>query len=678
MSILATGILVPSGLFFNCCPQGNEELRLASPVLPEFLSEYDAMGDEDISQLSSQNKTEFLRHLLSDIQALEQMIESGLIESGVTRIGAEQEICLVRDDLRPALTGGEILKSTDEPHFTSELALWNLEINLDPYDAGPGCLRKMNAQLMSLLQLASERAAAFNSSIVLAGILPTIRKSELTHSHMTPSPRFKVIDQILREMRGEDFSLFIEGVDEVNLRHNSILFEACNTSFQIHLQVDPHEFADKYNWAQVIAGPVLAACVNSPMLLGKELWAETRIALFRQSIETRRSGSYVTDKQPRVAFGSDWIKTSAAEIFKNDVAIYNLIIASNLAKENSLDLLAKGEIPKLKAMNLHNGTLYKWNRACYGVGNGKAHLRIENRYVPAGPTPQDEMANVAFWIGLMAAMPEKCQGQWDQYFHFQDVRCNFLKAARNGLSNEMQWFGKSLDVGNLILTELLPMAERGLEKIGVPSEEYGEFLEIIRQRVITKRTGSRWMIESLRELRKNNSINETSLMITKYMRDHCMSGRPVHTWQIPEQASLAKIPNRYSRVDSIMITSLITVREDDMLEFAETLMAWNNFHHLPVENSLGEIVGVISARDTERCDKTPADDRCVLVSDCMTSDIITVSPETSLEKAEKLMRINDFGSLPVVRDHRIIGIVTANDIRDLDRKIANETANAPD
>ncbi len=403
------------------------------------------MGDQQISSLSSQSKTEFLRHLIQDIEALEEMIDGGLIESGITRIGAEQELCLVQNNLRPAMTGPQILASMEDPHFTSELAQWNLEINLDPQDTGPGCLQKMDSQLHQTLEYARQRAEAFESSILLTGILPTIRKSELDFKYMSPNPRYRVLDKILKELRGEDFSLFIEGVDEINLKHNSILFEACNTSFQVHVQIDPNEFADKYNWAQVLAGPVLAACVNSPILLGKELWSESRIALFRQSIEIRHAGNYIRDRQPRVAFGHDWLKSSAVEIFKNDVAFYLLIIAADLEMENSLEMLRQGKTPRLKAMNLHNGTLYKWNRACYGVGNGKPHLRIENRYIPAGPTPHDEMANAAFWIGLMQAMPDECRGCWDQHFYFQEVRSNFLKAARNGLSNEMGWFGKTIE-----------------------------------------------------------------------------------------------------------------------------------------------------------------------------------------------------------------------------------------
>lgn len=502
------------------------------------------MGDQQISALSSQTKTEFLRHLLGDIEALEHMIDNGLIESGVTRIGAEQEFCLIQPDLRPAHTGPQILATLSEPNFTAELAQWNLEINLDPWDAGPGCLQKMHTQLNQLLRIADERSRQDESRVILTGILPTIRKSDLDFQYMTPNPRYQVLDSIMKELRGEDFSLYIEGVDEINLKHSSILFEACNTSFQVHLQIDPDEFADKYNWAQVLAGPVLAACVNSPVLLGKELWSETRIALFRQSIEIRHAGNYIRDKQPRVAFGYDWIKSSAAEIFKNDVALYNLIISSELEKEDSMEMLSHGKIPSLRAMNLHNGTLYKWNRACYGVGHGKPHLRIENRYIPSGPTPHDEMANAAFWIGLMEAMPEKCKSRWNEHFYFQQIRCNFLKAARNGLSNELTWFGESMDACRLILDHLLPLAESGLQKIGIPREEFVGYLNTIEQRVSKKQTGASWTIDSLRALRSRNTVDESMLLITQYIQDHCLGDMPVHQWETPKQSALVSIPDR--------------------------------------------------------------------------------------------------------------------------------------
>ncbi len=626
------------------------------------------MGDQKISPLTSQAKKNFLRHLLNDIQALEHLIENGLIEKGQTRIGAEQEYCLVNKDLRPAMSGPEVLATMGDPHFTSELARWNLEINLDPQDAGPGCLNRMDQQLAQMLTLAQEKATAHDNLVVLTGILPTIRKSELDFEFMTPNPRYKVLGNILKEMRGEEFQLYIEGVDEVSLKHDSILFEACNTSFQVHLQVDPDEFADMYNWAQVISGPVLSCCVNSPILLGKELWSETRIALFRQSLDIRRAGHYVRDKQPRVAFGNDWLRHSAVEIFKNDVAKYKLLIAADI-EEDSMEMVENGQVPHLRAMNLHNGTVYKWNRACYGVGNGVPHLRIENRYIPAGPTRHDEMANTTFWIGLMSAMPDKCRGNWEKHFYFQEVRSNFLKAARNGLSNEFVWFGQQKEACQLLLDDLLPMAADGLQRLGIPDDEFKPYLQIIEDRVTCKQTGSAWIINSLRRLRDKHTVDECLLIITRQMHEYCKNAVPGHLWELPDRSILKSIPNRYHRVDSIMITNVITVREDDILDFANRLMNWYDYHHLPVENSSGQITGIVTAVDVRNF-KPSSDDP--LVEDCMTKDILTTSPESPLEHAEQVMLDNQIGSLPVVSENRIVGIITASDIRRLRNKITNE------
>jgi CBS domain-containing protein len=590
----------------------------------------------------------------------------------VARIGAEQGFCLIGDDMSPAVSGPEILVDLADPQFTTELARWNLELNLDPQSVGAGCIRRMHAQLTSLLAKAQQAASARDCRVVLTGILPTIRQSDLEFRNMTPNPRYRLLDTILKEMRGENFLLHIEGVDEVNLRHDSILFEACNTSFQVHLQVDPADFVDRYNWAQVIAGPVLACAVNSPILLGRELWSETRIALFRQSLDVRHAGTYLSERQPRVAFGRDWLRESAAQIFRQDVAMYPPIIAADIADESALEQLDQGRIPKLRAMNLHNGTLYKWNRACYGVGNDRPHLRIENRYLPAGPTIIDEMSNAVFWIGLMLAMPDQCRGAWADHFWFQDVRANFLRAARNGLANEMVWFDEYRDAAELIENTLLPMAAQGLGGADIPAEEYEPYLRIVQERVASRQTGANWTIHSLRVLRQSCTVDDSLLLLTDAMARQSMADLPVHRWEIPNRSALPRIPGRNRRVESIMMTNVVTVRDDDLLDLAVTLMEWNGFHHLPVENSAGKVIGVISTTDIARFRRSGQDQPDALVRDWMTGDIVTVSPETSLQRAEKLMAVNEFGSLPVVRDGRVVGIVTVKDLQRIAQAAAAE------
>ncbi len=623
------------------------------------------MGDQTINYLNSEAKKDFLRHLLSDIAALERMIEEDVIEKGVYKIGAEQEFCLVKPNFRPSKQAPAILNSIDDRHYTAELARWNLEINLDPQTVEDGCFTKMHQQLDRLLALGAKEAKKFKNKIILTGILPTIRLSELDFSYMTPNPRYRILDTIMKEAKGEEFSLYLEGVDELNIRYGSILFEACNTSYQVHLQVDAAEFANQYNWAQVLAGPVLASCVNSPILFGKELWQETRIALFRQSIDIRNASNFINDKQPRVAFGYDWIKNSAVEIFKDDISKYRLLISGEI-EEDSLQVLDQGGIPELKAMNLHNGTIYKWNRPCYGVGNGVPHLRIENRYIPSGPTTHDEMANVAFWVGLQNALPENYKGNWEKLIYFQDVRSNFLKAARNGLGNEFSWFGKKIPVQQLILEELLPLAEQGLINKGISSEERNKYLSTIQKRVELKRTGANWIIQATRKLRQTLTKDESLLVLTRAMYENEQSGLQGHEWKLPKDTDLVHIPMRYDRVDSLMTTKFFTVQEDDLMDLAENMMQWNGIEHIAVENNLGQISGIITKSLIEsyrkKYNKKEKLGENITIRDYMLKDILTIHPETSLKKACEVMKINGFGCLPIVKDGILVGIITDADI----------------
>lgn len=298
------------------------------------------------------------------------------------------------------------------------------------------------------------------------------------------------------------------GVDELSIMHNSVMYEACNTSFQMHLQISPKDFTDSYNWAQAIAGPVLGACVNAPLLFGKELWNETQIALFQQSIDTRTVSSAQTNQEARVTFGNGWGDGSIVDFYKNEISHFNTIVTKKIEK-SSFDKLKDGEIPKLQALGLQNGTIYRWNRPCYGVGNGKPHIRIENRYIPAGPTVVDEMANFAFWVGLMKGRPtefDHLPGKFD----FEDAKCNFIRAARSGSESVMNWMGKTITLERLILDELIPMARDGLKLMKIDIDKY---LDIIKNRML-KFTGSQWRVKNYRDLKKELKQDEACIALT--------------------------------------------------------------------------------------------------------------------------------------------------------------------
>jgi hypothetical protein len=475
-----------------------------------------------------ESRKAFLKHLLHDVEAIEQMLEKNLFEKGISRIGAEQEFCLVDKYFKPSLHSLEILEKINDSHFAPELARYNLEINLDPIEQSGGCFSAMEKQLTKLLQKAEAAADELQEKIILTGILPSIDFRAVQMKYMTPKQRYTALADIISELRGEDFELNITGVDELILSHNNILFEACNTSFQCHLQVDPDEFTDQYNWAQMLSGPVLAICANSPLLVGKHLWAETRIPLFQQSIDTRGKGYHLRERAQRVTFGNRWIQ-SVTDVYKNDIARHTILFMTDI-KKDSLERLKSGKIPKLEALQLHNGTIYKWNRPCYGVHKGVPHLRIENRYIPSGPTILDEIANMVFWVGLMNNMPKEYREIWNR-ISFDDVKENFRKAAMWGIQSGMVWDGELLPVRDLIIDKLIPMAKEGLKKRGVNSEDIERYLTVIEERAKGYATGARWIVKSYRNLRKEMDREESTVALTAIMHNRRVSGQPVHEWE---------------------------------------------------------------------------------------------------------------------------------------------------
>ncbi len=612
------------------------------------------MGDQKVNSIQKkENRTIFIRQLLNDIKALEQMLENNIIENDIIRIGSEQEFCILTENWRPSKMSTEILEEINDPHFTTEIALFNLEINLDPVVLEKDAFLIVENQLNTLLAKAKNAAKKFNKKILLAGILPTISKNELEIDYMTPMPRYFMLNEMLKELRGKDFKIQLRGVDELYIKHESVLFEACNTSFQMHLQIAPEDFISSYNWAQAISGPVLSICANSPLLLGRELWSETRVALFQQSIDTRSSSYALKNKLSRVAFGNDWAKESVAEIYKDQIARHEVIIAKENIP-NSLEELNNGKIPGLDALCHFNGTVYTWNRACYGISKGKAHLRIENRYIPSGPTTIDEMANFAFWVGLMKGRPK----EYDiisEKMDFKDAKSNFIKAARSGKESVLNWNGKLISARNLVINELIPIARKGLEKVNINKKEIDRYLSIIEQRAINL-TGAQWNIKNFRHLRKELKQDEALLALTKAIYNNQQKEIAVHEWPM-----LDKDPKAHQDaqlVGHIMSTQLFTVNKNDLADLAISIMKWKNIHHVPVRNKKGKLCGLLTWRHLERYSANEN----YTVADIMTKNVLTVHPETQIKEAVKLMEKNDFGCLPVLHHNSIVGIITIKDV----------------
>lgn len=613
-----------------------------------------------------------MKALLNDLRALEQMLENDLIESGVRRIGAEQEMFLVDCNLRPAPVAGEVLNLVRDPRLTTEIARFNLEANLTPLKLGGRCFHQMEQELEELIHLTREAAHSIETEVLLTGILPTLDKSDLTLDNLTPLPRYHELNRVISQMRGGEFSIHIKGLDEIQLAHDNIMMESCNTSFQVHLQVDPKEFVPLYNMAQAITAPVLAAAVNSPLLFGHRLWQETRLALFQHSTDARSRAGQARSSPTRVGFGESWLKDSVLELLREQVARFRIVMI-NEENEDPLDVLARGGVPSLSALRLHNGTVWPWNRPCYGVTDGRAHLRIENRALPSGPTILDEMANAAFFIGLMSALPSE-YGEITKLMPFDDAKSNFFAAARHGLQAQFRWTGgKSYGAAELILDHLLPLAREGLKQSGIETEDIDRYLGTIEERVRCGQTGAQWMLNSLSTMSGEGTRDVHQRTLTAVMLARQQTGEPVHRWPVIEKNNgLNDWRQSYQTVGQFMSTDLFTVRPDDLVDLAASMMQWRHVRHVPVEDDEGHLVGLVSHRDLLGLLARGAhteNGESILVRSIMKSDPVKVAPDTPTLEAIELMRRHNVGCLPVVKDGLLVGIVTAYDFLAVSAKL---------
>jgi CBS domain-containing protein len=613
----------------------------------------------------------FTRRLLQDLRALERMLAEGWFETGVRRIGAEQEVFLVDRDWRPAPLAMQVLDRLADPHFTTEVALFNLEMNLDPCEVGGSCLRTLERQLESLLGKAGEAAAAWRGRVVMTGILPTVRKSDLGLENMTPIPRYAALNRAMTRLRGSDYEIHLKGVDELALKHDSVMVESCNASFQAHLQVGADEFPRLYNIAQAVAAPVLAAATNSPMLFGRRLWRETRIALFQQSVDMR--SSHARPVEPRVDFGRGWVRRSVLDLFQEGISRHRILIATE-PEEDPIAKLARGEAPELRALRLHNGTIYRWNRACYGLIDGKPHLRIENRVMPSGPTPLDEVGNAAFWYGLVLGLAERGDDVATR-MEFDDAKAGFFAAARLGLSTDLPWLdGESVPAQRLILDRLLPLAKDGLLQAKVDREDVERYLGVVEERVSSGRTGSWWLLKSYASLEGQGTEGERLNALTAATVARQATGRPVAQWDLARLDEGGGWKHNYVKVEQFMTTDLVTAHEDDALDLVANLMIWEKVRHVPVEDAQNRLVGLVSYRALLRALLAQSGGRAdpIPVSEVMKRDPWTVSPDTSTLVAIEVMRRYDIGCLPVVRDGRLVGMIWARNLIGIAAKLLEE------
>ena len=623
------------------------------------------MGIQEMNQSSGGSEHRASTHdVLTDLRALEYMLEHKMFETGITRIGAEQELAFVDEAMRPAPLGPEVLEILHEDRATTEIGRFNMEFNCTPRVFTGSVLKDVHSELEELMTKAQDASMKLGAVPVLIGILPTLQQEHLSREYITPKPRYYALDERITQARGGRYDIRIKGIDEINFSHDSVMLEALNTSYQLHYQVSPDDFAIAFNVAQAVTAPVLAAAANSAVLFGKRLWHETRIAIFEQTVDT--SGQDIPtqrDMIKRVRFGEKWVESSVIELFKADIARFRNMFKAE-ASEDTLEMVQRGEIPKLVALQTYNGTLYRWNRPCYGITDGKPHLRIENRVLPAGPTIVDEVANAAFWFGLMKRMP-RVYPDLTQRLSFADAKANFVSSARSGLDFKMRWLdGQVIPVRDLILGELVPMAIEGLRDAGVDHADIDKYMNIISERTETGRNGARWMISSVEHIHDHGTRAERLSTLTAGTITRQQEGRPVHEWSVAEIRESGEWRHHYATVGQYMQTELFTVRQDELIDLAASIMDWEKIRHIPVEDSEHRLVGLVSYRALLRLVADPVKRKSdsIAVEDIMEREPLSVHPSMPTLEAIGLMKKHRASCLPVVlEDGKLVGIVTEHD-----------------
>lgn len=491
------------------------------------------MGLEiDKTDFTEDDFVNFSSKLQANLQALECVLARPGFGDGDLSFGAELELYIVNQECRPLHINQEIIKQLNDPQLTLELNRYNLEYNFSPVLLKDNCFAATQKEALMAMEKINACAAQWGGNVVPIGILPTLEQSDTGYHAMTKLPRFEALTKELTELRGGPFTIAIEGEDTLQLAIDDVTLEGANTSFQIHLRVPASEFADFYNAIQLVTPLVVAMAANSPTLFGHRLWQETRIPLFKQSIDCRP----VDPLHPipaRVNFGNNWIRESALELFAEAALLYRPVLP-DCSDEDPMAVVRAGGTPQLHELRLHQGSIWLWNRPVYDPVDG-GHLRIEMRALPAGPSIVDMLANAALAIGLAKLMQANIKKLLPA-IPFTYCTANFYRAAQQGMAAELFWPSTQQSQPQYksvteILQSLLPEVPQQLAEMGFIENDFQPLLKVIEERLSTGQNGAQWQLRKLAELRKDMHKREALVAMFQQYQQNSAANIPVAQWK---------------------------------------------------------------------------------------------------------------------------------------------------
>ncbi len=475
------------------------------------------MGEEiQYSHFNKSDYQQFSARLKEESSLLKEWFNNHQFSTSALTAGYELEAWLINQTANPVAINEAFLEQADNALLSPELAKFNIELNVEPEQLSNNVLSTFELKLDKLWQQCSATAASLNSSILGIGILPTLQDSDLTLNNISLLDRYKALnEQVLRQRNGVDIELNINGEDHLQVHHKDVMLEAAATSLQIHIQVPQDVAARYYNASILLSAPMVAVSTNSPCLFGRRLWQETRIPVFEQAVPTGGYGGAASGPVHRVSFGSGYVRESLYECFQENLDHFPVLLPVHY----------QTAIEKVRYLRLHNGTIWRWNRPLVGFDQDNTpHLRIEHRVCASAPSTLDNIANIAFYYGLVhyyATVDPPAEFTMP----FADAKNNFYRAAQVGLKHKTRWLSKKTDtLQKIILDKLLVEAETGLYKLGINQQDSQRYLGVIQQRVEQNKTGSQWQLDFL-----NAHQDDRTQLTLNYLKNQ-VSGLPVHEW----------------------------------------------------------------------------------------------------------------------------------------------------
>ena len=476
------------------------------------------MGQEiDSTHFTEENFARFHQYLQAETQALIELIDNQQCSTCGPVAGFELEAWLLTPSMTPAAQNTEFLTRLNNPLACLELAKFNIELNNHPQPLTGNIFSQMQHELEQTWNQANNIASTMKLKLAMMGILPTLQPSDLNLGNMSDQNRYRALNEQILAQRGKPIHMDIVGRQHLSFDHHDVMLESAATSFQLHLQVPLHRAVQTYNASILASAPLVAVSANSPYLFAADLWAETRIPLFEQSIDVGGYNGARHGPLHRVSFGSGYARHSIAECFQENLHHFPAL----------LPILFDSDRHQFEHLRLHNGTIWRWNRPLLGFDDDSTpHIRIEQRVVPAGPSIIDTIANAVFFYGLTEALSQELDRSLPA-LAFAQARDNFYQVARHGLSTHIIWLdGKKTRIRTLLLEQLIPQARQGLKNLSISITDADFYLNVIQQRVTTGITGAEWQ----RRYIARHGDNFSGL--TRAYLDHQNRAHPVHEWTL--------------------------------------------------------------------------------------------------------------------------------------------------